>query len=63
MGGDIAKQMPVEAKKFVKIDKDWNKTMLKGTLIVAIAATLIAMLAVDSAFYSTQRPSFSVTAY
>lgn len=38
MGGDIAKQMPIEAKKFVKIDKDWNKTMLKGTFIMAIAA-------------------------
>lgn len=30
MGGDIAKQMPVEAKKFAKIDKDWAKSMLKG---------------------------------
>lgn len=30
MGGDIAKQMPVEAKKFAKIDKDWAKNMLKG---------------------------------
>lgn len=35
MGGDIAKQMPVEAKKFVKIDKDWAKTMLKGTCTAA----------------------------
>lgn len=32
MGGDIAKQMPIEAKKFVKIDKDWAKTMIKGGL-------------------------------
>lgn len=29
-GGDIAKQMPIEAKKFVKIDKDWSKAMIKG---------------------------------
>lgn len=27
MGGDIAKQMPTEAKKFGKIDKDWSKMM------------------------------------
>lgn len=27
MGGDIAKQMPTEAKKFAKIDKDWSKMM------------------------------------
>jgi dynein heavy chain len=27
LGGDIAKQMPFEAKKFVKINKDWEKLM------------------------------------
>jgi dynein heavy chain len=30
LGGDIAKQMPVEAKKFQKINKDWEKLMLRS---------------------------------
>merc|ERR1711924_402732 len=29
-GGDIAKQMPMEAKKFQQIDKDWIKIMGKS---------------------------------
>jgi dynein heavy chain len=29
-GGDIAKQMPLEAKKFAKVDKDWAKLMAKA---------------------------------
>jgi dynein heavy chain len=29
-GGDIAKQMPLEAKKFLKVDKDWAKNMAKA---------------------------------
>merc|ERR1711924_219880 len=29
-GGDIAKQMPMEAKKFQQIDKDWLKIMAKS---------------------------------
>jgi len=30
-GGDIAKQMPMEAKKFAKVDKDWTKIMQKAS--------------------------------
>ena len=29
-GGDIAKQMPIEAKKFNKVDKDFSKIMAKA---------------------------------
>ena len=31
MGGDIAKQMPVQAKKFTKVDKEWAKVMGKAS--------------------------------
>ena len=31
LGGDIAKQMPTEAKKFSKVNKDWEKLMIKAS--------------------------------
>eukprot|EP01042_Synura_sphagnicola_P000006 gene6-7_t len=31
LGGDIAKQMPLEAKKFAKVNKDWEKLMHRAS--------------------------------
>jgi len=38
MGGDIAKQMPLEAKKFNKVDKDWIKIMQKSSETMNVVA-------------------------
>jgi dynein heavy chain, axonemal len=37
-GGDIMKQMPLEAKKFSKIDKDWTKCMSKAVDAALVVA-------------------------
>lgn len=39
LGGDIAKQMPVEAKKFSKINKDWEKLMIRAAEVKLVVAS------------------------
>ena len=38
LGGDIAKQMPLEAKKFSKINKDWEKLMVRANEVKLVVA-------------------------
>lgn len=53
-GGDIAKQMPMEAKKFAKIDKEWAKVMAKAyeTQIVTEASANEILRAALPVMYS-----------
>jgi dynein heavy chain len=39
LGGDIAKQMPLEAKKFSKINKDWEKLMVRAAEVKLVVAS------------------------
>jgi dynein heavy chain len=39
LGGDIAKQMPMEAKKFSKINKDWEKLMVRAAEVKLVVAS------------------------
>ena len=39
LGGDIAKQMPIEAKKFSKINKDWEKLMVRAAEVKFVVAS------------------------
>jgi len=53
-GGDIAKQMPVQAKKFNKVDKEWAKVMAK-----AESDGLVMVCCEDEALRIFLPPSFS----
>eukprot|EP00940_MAST-03C_sp_MAST-3C-sp2_P002393 g2393.t1 len=37
-GGDIARQMPLEAKKFAKVDKMWGKLMSKSAKVMNVVS-------------------------
>lgn len=52
-GGDIAKQMPLEAKKFAKIDKDFSKLMLKAedTRLVVPCCTYVSAVCCAGSHY------------
>lgn len=39
LSGDIAKQMPLEARKFSKVDRDWAKIMCKSSETKAVVAS------------------------
>lgn len=65
-GGDIAKQMPMEAKKFAKIDKDWAKVMGKAyetSLVVEAAANEILRAALPVMYSELEKCQKSLEGY
>ena len=65
-GGDIAKQMPMEAKKFSKIDKDWAKVMSKAfetQLVVEAAKNEILRAALPVMYSELEKCQKSLEGY
>ncbi|KAG2510575.1 hypothetical protein BBO99_00008735 [Phytophthora kernoviae] len=65
-GGDIAKQMPLEAKKFAKIDKDWLKVMAKAAevgFVVACCSNELLRSTLPSLFSELEKCQKSLEGY
>lgn len=65
-GGDIAKQMPLEAKKFAKIDKDWQKVMARASelgLVVACCANELLRSTLPMLFSELEKCQKSLEGY
>ncbi len=65
-GGDIAKQMPMEAKKFAKIDKEWAKVMGKAyetQIVVEAAANEILRAALPVMYTELEKCQKSLEGY
>jgi dynein heavy chain len=65
-GGDIAKQMPMEAKKFAKIDKEWSKVMGKAfetQIIVESAANEVLRAALPVMYSELEKCQKSLEGY
>ena len=65
-GGDIAKQMPMEAKKFAKIDKEWAKVMgnaFTTQLIVPAAANDVLRAALPVMYSELEKCQKSLEGY
>lgn len=65
-GGDIAKQMPMEAKKFAKIDKEWAKVMAKAyetQLVIEASANEILRAALPVMYSELEKCQKSLEGY
>ena len=65
-GGDIAKQMPMEAKKFAKVDKEWSKVMAKAyetQLVVEASANEVLRAALPVMYQELEKCQKSLEGY